>query len=188
VIIQQIKKIETKLTTLLKNVGKDPNDFSGLNDIPKKEQLKYFFQMFLSSTGRKKNGKSMLLRDFDEDGNMQICPEYEQDNSKLGQMITDFYVKKDNCAYVQIANAVYQFEKDFNPLAIPNLPMFKEHFAKFSIKMIVSDQLDKISLHIKALENDKNDLSKFNVVSFIEKDNNYVGKFFKNGITINILK
>lgn len=186
-LVTEIKKIEVKLTILLNDLERDPNDFNGLNDIPKKEQLKYFFKLFISSTGRKLKGKNALvLPDADEAGNMQLLPNIELENSRLGQMITDFYVLKDSCAYVQIADRIFIFDTDFNPLNIPNLPIFKDALSKFSVKLLVDDELTKISLHIQALEPDKQKIHKFNHLSFIQKDTNYIGKALKNGITISI--
>lgn len=45
---------------------------------------------------------------------------------------------------------VYQFDKTFNPLNIPDLPVFMEHLRDFEIWIGMSDGMDKINLHIRA--------------------------------------
>lgn len=67
-------------------------------------------------------------------------------------MITDYYVDKDDCAYVQVADSIMQFKEDFNPLCLPKMPIFEEAITKYKINILVNDNLTKISLHIKALK------------------------------------
>lgn len=57
----QMQKIEAKMNALLKSAGKDVNDFNALHEMTSKDKLKCFFKMFVSSTGRKTNGKNPLL-------------------------------------------------------------------------------------------------------------------------------
>ena len=97
----QMQKIEAKMNALLKSLKRDENDFDALTSLKKKDKLKCFFKMFMSSVGRKHGDKNPVL-DAAEDklGNMVICAPVVVKNSRLAQMIADFYVKKDGCAYI----------------------------------------------------------------------------------------
>ena len=107
-IAHALRKIEIKLNALLKSIGKKPGDYAALEGISNSKKLKYFFKLFLSSVGRKANGKNPdLFVDSDKMGNLVICKPVVLENSRLAQMITDFYVKKDKCAYIQIADRIY---------------------------------------------------------------------------------
>lgn len=55
---------------------------------------------------------------------MQICSRIILNTDELAKLITAFYVKKDRCAYIQIADVIYQFDRDLNPLALDKLPLF----------------------------------------------------------------
>jgi len=67
-----------------------------------------------------------------------------------------------------------QFDKDFNLLQIPKLPIFKDILTKFKIKLLVDDNLTRISLHISAIEMNEKLLKKFNNVSFKKNDANWI--------------
>lgn len=114
---------------------------------------------------------------------MEICSQVKVKNSRLAQMITDFYTKKDNCKYIQISDVIFIFDKKDNPLAIKSLPVFAEHIDSYTVKMLVNDALTSIRLQVFADPIDKKQLSGLNVVSFKQSDSNYVGK--GSSITIN---
>ena len=178
--VKQIKVIELKLSALLKDQGIEPTKFNSLNQLKDLNKLMYFFKMFLSSVGRKSKGKYAVIdSQKDEFGNMCICPATEIESQQLAQMITDYYVKKDSCAYIQIADKIFQFDKQSNPLAIEKLPIFKDVMTKYAVRILVNDSLTHISLHINALEPDKKLLTGCNLLSFKQQDANYVGKKLK---------
>ena len=182
--IKLILTIEAKLNALLKSLGKNDSNVDEVLRFKSKDKAKCFFQMFLSSVGRKKKAdKYNMLAQEDQLGNLVICAPVYVENSRLAQMITNFYVKKDNCCYIQIADCIYQLDKKCNPLALPNLPIFEEHVNKFNIIMHVSDDLKHINLKIFAQNVDQQKLNNYNVFSFKENDKNYVGH--KHSITIN---
>lgn len=48
------------------------------------DKLRYFFAAFLSTTGRKSKGKQTLITlQQDELGNMELCPEFTVENTRL---------------------------------------------------------------------------------------------------------
>ena len=65
-------------------------------------------------------------------------------------MVCDYYLKKDHCAYLQVADTIYALDEDYNLFAIPDVPCFKTCMTNFSVGLLVSDDMSKISLHIKA--------------------------------------
>ena len=103
-------------------------------------------------------------------------------------MITDYYVHKDQCAYIQIDKTLLQFDEDFNPLAFPDIPLFKDAVHKFIIRILINDALTWISLHIRAAEIDKKAFAgKKNEVSLRPKDSNFIGKVLDDGVTVKLV-
>ena len=179
--IQQIRIIESKFNTLLTVLGHQ-NDISYIKNLKDKEKTKYFFKMFLSSVKRKtKDTEYNDLSTEDELGNMQICSAIPVKTNDLAKLITNFYVKKDNCAYIQIEDTIYLLDKNFNPFNLENLPLFIDCMNKFNVTFIVSDDLKSISLHIKAI---KPEISNSQKLSFKQSDRNYIKNIYKNGIEI----
>lgn len=80
---------------------------------------------------------------------------------------------KDHCAYIQIDDTIFQFSKTGNPFNIPNLPLFNEAITNQEIKILVSDDLNSIHMHIFVEEPQSKSLKK---LSFKEKDKNYIQK------------
>ena len=184
-VAHSIRRIELKLNALLKHLGCKPGDYAALKNIDPIDKLKYFFQLFVSSTGRKSGGKNIdLPDDSDKFGNMVICKPVIVENSRLAQMITDFYVKKDGCAYIQIADRVYLFHEKHNPLGIEGLPIFKECMTRFEVRFFVSDRLDKIKLSIIAQEPDSQSFSGSTSISFVQSDSNFICKALKKPIEV----
>lgn len=174
-LVNEIKLIEVKISALLKDQGLNPTDFNSIDQIKNINKMMYFFKLFLSSTGRKtKNGIALLNAEHDEFGNMMLCPEIQIESDVLAKMITDFYVKKDHCAYIQIADTVFQFDENFNPLNIPKLPLFKNAATIFNIKFLVDDDISRISLHINAFQINTKALKGCNKISFKKNDANYI--------------
>ena len=142
-----------------------------------KYKTKYFFKLFISSVGRKRVGQDFNdLSEEDELGNMQLCSSIVLKTRELAEMITAFYVKKDNCAYIQIGDMIYQFDEKFNPFKLENLPIFKDILDTYAIRISISDDLSSIRLHISAIEPDKSKLSKFSKLSFKKNDKNFIAK------------
>ena len=186
-LVKKAKQIEIKLNVLLRHLGLKENSFHKLGQLKDINKVMYFYKLFVSTVGRKRAGKQELVdMQSDEFGNMQLVPEIELDDSKLPLMITNFYVEKDNCAYIQIDKTLLQFDEDFNPFKIPDLPIFKDAAHKFCVRILVDDELTKISLHIRALELDKKQLAKKNIVSLKQSDSNYLMKVLKNGVKVNV--
>jgi len=183
--IDNIKKIEAKIDVILKAQGKTMADANSLLSVPNAEKLTTFFTMFLSATKRKKHGADYnevltnTIADYGEKGIMRLCSEVTLETDTLAQMITDFYVEHDRCAYIQIADTVYQFDKDINPLALEGLPIFKEHLTNYTVVLLVSDDLKRISLQVTCNPPDEAELKKHTLVSFKERDKNYVTKVLK---------
>lgn len=184
-IAMQLQKIEVKLATLMGHLGLDANDFSGLDKLKDEAKLKYFFKMFLSSTGRKnKEGNRLLTATSDKLGNMMICAPIDVENSRLAQMITDFYVKKDHCAYIQIGNILFQFDEKFNPLNLENLPIFKDHLTKFRVSFLLSDKLDSIKFSTMAFQPNEDDLSGYTRISLSPEHGNFICRVLKTPISV----
>lgn len=183
--IKLIKQIEVKFKALLKSLKKDTNNFNYLkiliSDTEKQTpKLQYFFKMFLSSTGRKIRNQqlhTLINQDTEELGIMQLIPTIFIQDKTLNQKITEYYVNKDNCAYIQIDDTIFQFSKSGNPFNIPNLPLFNEAITNQEIKILVSDDLSSIHMHIFVEEPKSESLKK---LSFKEKDKNYIQKVLKN--------
>ena len=136
--------------------------------------------MFLSSTGRKIRNQqlhTLINQDTEELGIMQLIPTIFIQDKTLNQKITEYYVNKDNCAYIQIDDTIFQFSKSGNPFNIPNLPLFNEAITNQEIKILVSDDLSSIHMHIFVEEPKSESLKK---LSFKEKDKNYIQKVLKN--------
>lgn len=183
--VNQIFIIEAKFNALLNKKGYSLNKIMQLEN---KDKTKCFFQMFISSVERRSkfDEYNALLKE-DKLGNMQICSEIPLKNDKLAKMITEFYVKKDHCAYIQINDTVYQFDTKFNPFNIPDLPIFNECMTNFNVTMKVSDNLNRISLHIRIVDVDSQKLQSKHIVSFKKNDKNYIGRYSKiNQIEIKI--
>ena len=188
-VAQRMQQIEVKMNALLKHLKKNENDFNALLSIEPKDKLKYFFKLFLSSVGRKaKNASSnpLLSQDAGKLGNMMLCPETIVENTHLAQMITDFYVKKDGCAYIQIADTAYAFVDGASPLGICNLPVFKDAITKFKVWLSVNDALDQIRLQVGAVPLDAKVLSGKLCISFVPKHANFVCKALKTPIEVHI--
>lgn len=181
-IIKQIQIIESKFTALLKLLGYSSEDISQIKKLKIDEKTKYFFKLFISSVKRKAKNSNInqILTDKDKFGNMQICSDIVIDTDELARMITNFYVRKDKCAYIQIDNVIYQFVKEFNPFEIEKLPIFKDFMKKFIVSLKINDQLTTIRLHINAIQPDeKLFTSNISKLSFKEKDNNFIMKKLK---------
>ena len=149
----------------------------------------YFFKLFISSTGRKTKGKNpVLFADSDKLGNMAICAPVVVENSRLAQMITDFYVKKDKCAYIQIEDQAYQFDERHNPLGLSGMPIFKESLTRFAVGFTISDDLKKIRLDVKALAPEKSVFNGKWHVSFVPSHANFICKVLKKPIEVVIKK
>lgn len=177
---QSIKKIEAKFTALLASEGIKPEQFDSIDKLADKNKLMCFFKMFISTTGKKRKGQQLFVGDQDvELGVMQLCPTVQLDTPVLAQMITDYYVTKDNCAYIQIADTILQFDKDRNPLNLPDLPIFKEAVTRFNIAIAVDDNLRNLHLKLFAVEFNDKALSGKKILSFKSSDNNFVGKKLK---------
>lgn len=178
----ELKTIEVKFTRILQSAGLDEKNACQLYNLDDIDKLRYFFSAFVSSVGKKARGAQaspLLGNDLEKDslGNMQVCPEVLVENSRLGQMITDFYQKKDKCIYVQIMDTVYAFSEEHNIFQIPGLPVFKDVLTKFLVKITVSDNLENMRLHIRAVE-PEGDVSR--KLSFKADDENFVGKKLHN--------
>lgn len=183
----ELQKIETKFNALLTHLKYDVNDFSKLDAIKPVDKLKYFFKMFISSTGRKlKNDISHALVDDTKLGNMMICAPVVVENTRLAQMITDFYVKKDGCAYIQIQSNAYQFDDRHNPLGLIDMPIFKDCMTKFEVGFFMSDDLKKIMLSIKAFKPNASCFQDKSSLSFIKSHSNYICKVLKKPIQVTI--
>ena len=174
----ELKTIEAKLSRIMDTIGtQNPNDLLAL---PNVDKLRYFFAAFLSSTGRKRKGKNELIDlHQDELGNMVICPWVDVENSRLAKAICDYYMKKDKCIYIQIGGIAYSLSKNYNLFALPNPPCFEDCMTKFSVGLIVSDDMSRVGLHVKAYEPDSKVLGKHELLSFKQKDTNFIGKKFK---------
>lgn len=91
----------------MKAIGHE-GDVSQVTKLSDKEKTKYFFKMFISSVGKKSQSSEYNgLSAEDELGNMQICSRIVINTDELAKLITAFYVKKDRCAYIQIADVIY---------------------------------------------------------------------------------
>lgn len=186
ILLSAIEKIEIKLNVLLQTLGYDSNQINKVKSLPNSDKAKYFFKMFISSVGRKqRDAIANSLTKVDELGNMEICNLSNFKSAELAKLITNFYVKKDNCQYIQIADTIYQLDKKLNSLSLPDLPLFTDYLTSFSIKLSINDDLDHIGLHIKALEPDKVLLSKRKLLSFKKDDANYISKAIRH-ITLKI--
>lgn len=173
--IIMIKTIERKLNALIKSQGMELDSFSNLKQLKNINKMMYFFKLFLSSTGRKtKNGVALLNAEHDELGNMKLCPTVTIESDKLAKMIVDYYVKKDNCAYIQIADTILQLDKNWNPFNIPNLPLFTEAATQFNVSMLVNDNVTHISLHISAFKLNDKVIKQCNKLSFKKNDANWL--------------
>lgn len=175
-----IKKIEIKFTTLLQSEGLTPEQFDDIDKLNDVNKLMCFFKMFISSTGRRYKGQALFITDQTAElGVMQICPAVQIDTPKLAQMITDYYLFKDKCAYIQIGDTILQFDAEFNPFKLPDLPLFKEAVTKFNVAVSIDDNLRNLHLKLFAVEfNDKALIGK-NIISFKPADKNFVGKKLK---------
>lgn len=181
-IANQIQRIEIKLNALLKLLGYSSENISAVKKLQPDEKTKYFFKLFISSVGRKSKNSNFneVLTDKDMFGNMQICSDSLVETDELANMITSYYVKKDNCAYIQIDDTIYQFDEKINPFKIEGLPIFKDYMKKFYVSLKINDSLTKISLHIRALPPDKSLFtSDVKLLSFREKDKNYIMNHIK---------
>lgn len=186
-VANNIRRIELKLNALLDYFGYEAGDYAAFSKLDPKKKLMYFFKLFISSSGRKKNGKNPVLAgDSDQMGNMVICTPVVMKNSRLAQMITDFYVKKDGCAYIQIADRAYQFHEKHNPLGLDNLPIFKDCLTEFEVTFYVTDKLDKIKLGVRAIEPDDATFSGTDHLSFVPKDANFICKVLKKPIEVSV--
>lgn len=185
-IATKIQHIEVKLNALLKHLGKNENDFDALLNLEGTEKLMCIFKTFISSVGRKpKGGKNFTIGQLDDElGNMVICAPVEVENSRLAQMITDFYLKKDNCAYIQIEDKAYIFDERHNPLGLQDLPLFKDAVTKFVVKMFVSDSLKNIRLRISAVKPDKNIYAGKTSLSFVPSHPDFICKVLKKPIEV----
>jgi len=174
-----IKRIEIKFKRILESLKKGSDDFRALLSLSNSDKLKYFFKLFISTAGNKtKNTKlnPLILQDSDKFGNFQLCSDIEVSNTRLGEMITSFYLNKDKCPYIQIKDTVFAFDLNQNVFNLPNLPVFKDFITSFSISLKISAELDEISLHIKAKEPDRTAFAGKTLVSFVQSDKNYVIK------------
>lgn len=186
ILLSAIEKIEIKLNVLLQTLGYDSNQINKVKSLPNSDKAKYFFKMFISSVGRKqRDAIANSLTKVDELGNMEICNLSNFKSAELAKLITNFYVKKDNCQYIQIADIIYQLDKKLNSLSLPDLPLFTDYLTSFSIKLSINNDLDHIGLHIKAFEPDKALLSKKKLLSFKQDDANYISKAIRH-ITLKI--
>ena len=171
----EMKIIEAKISRILDKTH--TSNAKELLNLPKSDKLRYFFAAFLSSTGHKKNGKHELVAlQQDKLGNMVICPGVDVESNKLAKMICDYYMKKDNCIYIQVDDTIYALSKNYNLFQLPDIPCFEDFMTRFSIGLIVSYDMSKISLHIKAYEPDKSSFSGHQQLSFKQHDTNFVGK------------
>ena len=186
ILLNAIEKIEIKLNVLLQTLGYDSNQINKVKSLSNSDKTKYFFKMFISSVGRKRgDAVANSLAKVDELGNLEICSLSKFKSVELAKLITNFYVKKDNCQYIQIADTIYQLDKKLNSLNLPDLPLFTDYLTNFSIKLSINDDLDHIGLHIRALEPDKAVLSKCKLLSFKQDDANYISKAIRH-ITLKI--
>lgn len=178
-IADELKTIETKLYRIMNKIGvKDPKKLLELGNSTK---LQYFFAAFISTVGRKtKNGKSLLNLRKDELGNLEICPPIIVKNSRLAQMICDYYLYKDHCIYIQIDDTLYALDKNYNLFNIPNIPCFNDVMTSFTVALHVKHDLSQIELHIKANDVDKSKISSYESISLKLNDKNFIGKKFKN--------
>lgn len=101
ILLGAIEKIEIKLNVLLKTLGYDSNQVNKVKSLPNSDKTKYFFKMFISSVGRKRgDAVANSLAKVDELGNLEICSLSNFKSAELATLITNFYVKKDNCQYI----------------------------------------------------------------------------------------
>ena len=119
----------------------------------------------------------------DKLGIMEICKKTRFENYNIAKKIADFYVLKDNCAYIQIADTIFMLDPDYDPLNLQFAPLFVDSMNQFEAKISVSDDLSEIRLHLRCVQ-PQNLVG--DQMSFVQSDSNYVAKMFKNGIEINI--
>lgn len=73
---------------------------STMKSLAKKDKTRAFYKMFLSASGRKSKDGTYDLMAEDQLGNMVVCPVFKLSDSEMATLITNFYVKKDHCAYI----------------------------------------------------------------------------------------
>jgi hypothetical protein len=101
ILLNAIEKIEIKLNVLLQTLGYDSNQINKVKSLSNSDKTKYFFKMFISSVGRKqRDAIANSLAKVDELGNLEICSLSNFKSAELATLITNFYVKKDNCQYI----------------------------------------------------------------------------------------
>lgn len=179
---EQIEIIETKFVFMLETLRHKGRavDFNSIPDMTNEEKLKYFFKMFISSTGRKtKDNALQQLRRHDEFGNMQICKQVKT-SCGLTKLIEHYYLDLHRCIYMQVGDIVFQFDRQLNLFGIPNLPLFKDIDPVYTVKLLISDDLTKIMLHIKARMRRRKALAGKTVVSFDRNDGNYICDIVKH--------
>lgn len=168
--------------------------YNALFKLEKAKKLMYFFKAFLSGA---KWGTSMPdvnelgispeeaagEVEADKLGIMEICKKTQFENYSIAKKIADFYVLKDNCAYIQIADTIFMLDPDYDPLNLQFAPLFVDSMNQFEAKISVSDDLSEIRLHLRCVQ-PQNLVG--DQMSFVQSDSNYVAKMFKDGIEINI--
>lgn len=121
-------EIEAKFMALLSNKRlMQEHSINDIKTLKNNEKTRAFYKMFISASGRKSKDGTYDLMAEDQLGNMVVCPVFKLTDDEMAKLITNFYVKKDHCAYIQIGRTIYQFDKAFNPLNIPDLPIFQDH-------------------------------------------------------------
>lgn len=71
-----------------------------MKNLAAKDKTRAFYKMFLSTSGRKSKDGTYDLMAEDQLGNMVVCPVFQMTDGEMAKLITNFYVKKDRCAYI----------------------------------------------------------------------------------------
>ena len=70
---------------------------------------------------------------------------------------------------------IYQFNREFNPLNLPGLPIFSEALQHFDIWLSMSDDLRHINLHVRAIDPAKRGEA-YEAFSFRSHDPDFIAK------------
>lgn len=169
VLADEAMMIESKFNAMLDSKKLPRYAFSALQELVGKDKLKYLFKLFIS--GQKRKSKAELSED--NEGNMVVFQIEDIKLKDMSKKICQYYIEHGNCQYIQIADTVFQLDKKLNSFKLEDLPLFQQNVTNYSIKLAVSDKLDRISLFVFAV---KPKSIKGKTVSFREADANYIGK------------
>jgi len=102
-------------------------------------------------------------------------------------MISNYYLHKDACRYIQVKDILFRLNDTSNILSIPDLPVFNICMTRFNVRIGVSTDLKHVSLHIRALDPGDDALKGCMRVSLNPAHANFITKKI-SGVTIELSK